>query len=112
MTSPYLQQEATKLRLVHPAPTPTAGAHADHDPNDFRFPRNQREAGIEHLEWEDRLPVPCRSHWLAALIALACPPDMLMRHRRTALRPWMFFAISAGCWAVLGLGIAWMAAAF
>ena len=25
------------------------------DLNDFRFARNQREAGIEHLEWEDRV---------------------------------------------------------
>ena len=25
------------------------------DPNDLRFARNQREAGIEHLEWEDRI---------------------------------------------------------
>jgi|HubBroStandDraft_1064217.scaffolds.fasta_scaffold422451_2 hypothetical protein len=25
------------------------------DPNDLRFARNQREAGIEHLEWEERI---------------------------------------------------------
>jgi len=25
------------------------------DPNDLRFARNQREAGIEHLQWEDRI---------------------------------------------------------
>jgi hypothetical protein len=25
------------------------------DPNNLRFARNQREAGIEHLEWEKRI---------------------------------------------------------
>jgi hypothetical protein len=25
------------------------------DPNELRFARNQREAGIEHLEWEERI---------------------------------------------------------
>jgi hypothetical protein len=25
------------------------------DPNDLRFARNPREAGIEHLQWEDRI---------------------------------------------------------
>jgi hypothetical protein len=25
------------------------------DPSAFRFARNQREAGIEHLEWEGRI---------------------------------------------------------
>lgn len=25
------------------------------DPNNLRFARNQREAGIEHLEWEQRI---------------------------------------------------------
>jgi len=25
------------------------------DPNNLRFARNQREAGIEHLQWEDRI---------------------------------------------------------
>ena len=79
MTSPYIEQEAAKLRLVHPAPrAPNVGAHADHAPRDVRFPRTQREAGIEHLEWEHRLPV---------------------------MRPWMFFAISAVCWVVLALGM-------
>ena len=80
MTSPYLQKEASKLRLVHAARAPIAGAHADHDPNSLRFPRSQREAGIEHLEWEERLP---------------------------AIRPWMFFALSAACWGILGLALAW-----
>ena len=89
MTSPYVEHEARKLRLVHPAPrAPSIGATqvgslADYDPRDFRFARTQREAGIEHLEWEERLPV---------------------------IRPWMFFAISAACWGILALGIAWMMA--
>jgi hypothetical protein len=25
------------------------------DPNDLRFARTQREAGIDHLEWEERI---------------------------------------------------------
>ena len=57
-----------------------AGALADHDPHDFRYCRNQREAGIEHLEWEDRIK-PIRPIWL--------------------------FAMSAGCWVILGLATAW-----
>jgi hypothetical protein len=40
--------------------TSSIGAHADHRPNDFHFARTQREAGIEHLEWEDRLASPLR----------------------------------------------------
>ena len=91
MTSPYLEREAAKLRLVHSAPrrepnigASRIGASADHDPRDFRYPRTQREAGVEHLEWEDRIP---------------------------AIRPWMFFAISGVCWVILGAGIAWMLSA-
>lgn len=56
------------------------GSSADHDPHDFRYCRNQREAGIEHLEWEDRIK-PIRPVWL--------------------------FAMSAGCWVILGLATAW-----
>ena len=86
MTSPYLTHHAEKLRLVHPAPKPpTVGAHADHDPRDFHYPRTQREAGIEHQEWENRIP---------------------------PMRPIWFFAISAACWIVLAVGIAWLAATF
>jgi hypothetical protein len=109
VTSPYLIDEAKKLKLGQDRIK--TGAKADHRARDFRFSRNQREAGIEHLEWEHRLPPPCRSLWLAALIAFACPPDMLMRLRRTTLRPWMFFAIAAVCWGVLAVAIAWMMAA-
>ena len=79
--SPYILREAEKLRIGQYKPK--IGAHADYDPRDLRFARTQREAGIEHLEWEERLPV---------------------------IRPWMFFAISAACWIVLALGIAWMMA--
>jgi hypothetical protein len=33
------------------------------DPKSFRFARTQREAGIEHLEWEDRMkPLRPLSH--------------------------------------------------
>ena len=85
MSSPYIEREASKLRLVTSAPPPSAGrakvgANADLDPRDFRFARTQREAGIEHLEWEERIK-PIRPIWA--------------------------FAIAAGCWIVLGLGIAW-----
>jgi hypothetical protein len=60
--------------------TTRAGALADHDPRDFRYCRNQREAGIEHLEWEDRIK-PIRPIWL--------------------------FVMSGACWGVFGLAIAW-----
>jgi hypothetical protein len=82
VTSPYLIDEAKKLKLGQDRIA--TGAKADHRARDFRFSRTQREAGIEHLEWEHRLP---------------------------ALRPWMFFAISAICWVVLAVGIAWTMAA-
>lgn len=36
-------------------------AHADHRLKDIHIPRNQREAGIDLLEWADRLP-PSRSY--------------------------------------------------
>ena len=85
MTSPYVAQEAKRLKLVHSAPpsklgATRVGAHADHNPRDFHYARTQREAGIEHLEWEERVPV---------------------------IRPWMFFAISAACWGILALALAW-----
>ena len=80
MTSPYLVDEAKKLKL---GPI-KAGAKADHRARDFRFSRTQREAGIEHLEWE---------------------------HRLSVMRPWMFFAIAVMCWGILGLCIAWTMAA-
>ncbi len=38
--------------------TSFTGAHADYRPTDFHFARTQREAGIEHLEWEDRVAPP------------------------------------------------------
>ncbi len=78
------------------------GAHSDYRRSDYAFARDQREAGIEELEWEERLPPPCRSHWLAALVALACPPDMLVRRRRTAPLPWMFWLAVVGSWTIFG----------
>jgi hypothetical protein len=87
MTSPYIEREAAKLRLVHPAPPPAPrvgatkiGSLADHNPRDFYYPRSQREAGIEHLEWEERIQ-PIRPIWA--------------------------FVIAAGCWAIFGLAVAW-----
>jgi len=57
-----------------------AGALADHDPRDYRYCRNQQEAGIAHLEWEERI---------------------------TPIRPIWLFVMSAGCWVIFGLAIAW-----
>ncbi len=91
--------------------TSRVGATYEHRSKDWRFARDQREAGIENLEWEDRLP-PCRSHPLAALIALACPPDMLTRLSRVALRPWMFWLAVIGSWALFAGAIWGMAALF
>ncbi len=51
-------------------PTSLIGAHADYRPNDFHFARTQREAGIEHLEWEGRLPAPLSSNMLCLAITL------------------------------------------
>ena len=64
-TSPYLVREAKKLSI---------GAKANHRPGDYRFPRNQREAGIEHAEWEGRIK-PMRSilFWLAVASCWAVP---------------------------------------
>ena len=108
MTSPYIEREAAKLRLVHSAPPcqPRAGAHADHNPRDFHYPRTQREAGIEHLG---------RSPELAAFVAQNDPPDRFAALRRRSsreerlpvIRPWVFFAIAVGCWAIFALAVAW-----
>jgi hypothetical protein len=76
-TSPYLVREAKKLSI---------GAKADHRPGDYRYPRNQREAGIEYMEWENRLKPPCRSHWL-----------------HTA----MFWLAVTFCWAVFAGAVWW-----
>ena len=54
---------------------PVVGAHANYRTGDYRFARDQRQAGIEDLEWEDRLP---------------------------PLRPWQFWLAVIGCWAVCG----------
>lgn len=86
------------------------GAHNDYRRSDYRYARDQREAGIDDLDWEDRLPPPCRSHWLAALVALACPPDMLVRRRRTAPLPWAFWLAVVGSWAIFAAAFWGMAA--
>ncbi len=36
--------------------TSRVGATYEHRSKDWRFARNQKEAGIGHLEWEARLP--------------------------------------------------------
>ena len=48
--------------------TSRIGATYEHRPQDWRFSRDQREAGIEDYEWEDRLP-PMRAwaFWLAVI---------------------------------------------
>jgi hypothetical protein len=92
MTSPYIEREAAKLRLVHSAAPHTTkigatqvGSLADHNPRNFYYPRTQREAGIEHLEWAERI---------------------------RPMRPIWAFVIAAGCWTILGLAVAWTLSAF
>jgi len=59
--------------------TPRIGASYEHRAKDWRFSRDQKEAGIENLEWEDRLPV---------------------------MRPWMFWLAVIGSWAIFAGAIA------
>ncbi len=59
--------------------TSRVGAAADHRAKDWRFSRDQKEAGIENLEWEDRLP---------------------------PFRPWMFWLAVAGSWVLFAGAIA------
>lgn len=63
--------------------TSRVGASYEHRAKDWRFARDQREAGIEHHEWEDRLP---------------------------PMRPWVFWAATAGSWAIFA-GAFWGVAA-
>lgn len=73
-TSPYLIREARRLKIDTPAAAePLPGAASEHRPNDYRFARTQREAGIEELEWEDRI---------------------------TPMRPLIFWLIVTACWAI------------
>ena len=51
------------------------GAHSDYRRSDYAFARDQREAGIEELDWEERLP---------------------------PLRTWMFWLAVVGSWAIFG----------
>ena len=60
------------LTLVSSRPGLT-GAHNEYRRSDYRYARDQREAGIEDLEWEERLP---------------------------PMRPWMFWLAVVGSWAV------------
>ena len=62
-----------------------AGSLAEHRPGDYRYPRTQREAGIEFAEWEDRLPPPCRP----------------------TIHTWMFWLAVTACWVVFAAA-AWV----
>ncbi|MGZ5927928.1 MAG: hypothetical protein ACXWLX_01835 [Rhizomicrobium sp.] len=62
---------------------PVAGAHNEYRRGDYRYARDQREAGIEDLEWEERLP---------------------------PLRPWLFWLAVAGSWAIFAAAFWGMAA--
>ena len=59
--------------------TSRIGASYEHRPQDWRFSRDQREAGIEDHEWEDRLP---------------------------PMRPWMFWLAVIGSWTIFAGAIA------
>jgi len=59
--------------------TSRIGASYEHRPKDWRYSRDQREAGIEDQEWEDRLP---------------------------PMRPWMFWLAVVGSWAIFAGAIA------
>jgi len=62
MNSPYLTHAARRASImigVAPplvTPLPTLSSKADCTFYDRTLPRTQREAGIEHLAWEDRAP--------------------------------------------------------
>jgi hypothetical protein len=62
---------------------PLTGAHADFRRGHYRYPRDQKEAGIEDLEWEERLP---------------------------SIRGWMFWLAVAGSWAIFAAAFWAMAA--
>ena len=65
--------------IHHLRKTSRVGAAAEHRAKDWRFARDQREAGIEDYEWEDRLP---------------------------PMRAWMFWLAVAGSWAIFAGAIA------
>jgi hypothetical protein len=59
------------LYVLHPKRKPRhdlTGARSDYRRSDYRNARDQKEAGIEDLEWEERLP-PMRAglFWLAVV---------------------------------------------
>jgi hypothetical protein len=63
--------------------TSRIGATYEHRPQDWRFSRDQREAGIADYPWEDRIP---------------------------PMRSWVFWLAVAGSWAVFAGAIWGMAA--
>ena len=66
-------------------PTALIGEYLDI--NDIRYPRTQREAGIEFQEWDDRLK-PLRPWWheIAALIFISGMCAIM----------WLVFAVAFG----------------
>jgi hypothetical protein len=86
VASPYLIREARRLNIDRPAANePLPGAAADHRANNYRFARTQREAGIENLEWEERLK---------------------------PLRPWLYWLAVGACWMIFAAAIIRMALSF
>ena len=65
--------------IHHLRKTSRVGAAAEHRAKDWRFARDQREAGVANYEWEDRLP---------------------------PMRAWMFWAAVVGSWAIFAGAIA------
>ena len=88
-TSPYLIREAKRLKIGAPQVGSRVGSLvgslADHRASDYRFARDQREAEIEHLEWEGRLKPP---------------------------RPYLYYLAGAMAWAIFAISFAWSAIRF
>lgn len=89
-TSPYLIREAKRLKIGAPQIGAQVGSLADHRPTnyrlgDYRFARDQREAGIEHHQWIDRIKPP---------------------------RPYLYYLAAAMAWAIFAISFAWSAIRF
>ena len=88
-TSPYLIREAKRLKIGAPqigCPVGSrVGSLADHRASDYRFARDQREAGIEHHQWIGRIKPP---------------------------RPYLYYLAAAMAWAIFATSLAWSAIRF
>jgi hypothetical protein len=84
-TSPYLIREAKRLKIGAPQIGCSVGALADHRAGDYRFARDQREAGIEHHTWIDRIKPP---------------------------RPYLYYLAAAMAWAIFAISLVWSAIRF